>query len=820
MVDMPNKAVWSAAALGVSGAYLLNENLKDRRVKQEEEQQRQMYEVQEEKKQRAAAMRQRTGSTATWANGDANADNLSPFFAAMRERWAMMLDDLEILAKSSLGRQKSFKLPLIPSEHNDAAEVVLGALLALGDPGMAEDLQKYSQNPGLALAKLSAASLSLIRGVFERKWPYDISDGDLGGIVQLAIRDDGPQQGEPSMFVLESCKRNISDLAGLVASLGLYIFQEDCFQNKLCGTPPKLRMRFTTASTGWNATGWNGRLYLTNFPNKSFSLPAYQTNQNTWACSYTNVRLESGTSQTCRAPNLERAMYHLATAMAYRTANVAASRLKELEESLLVAKPNPWNQKGLSLEHVAVKACNETELLQILEQSDRTLIEHNQTKICETISSILEISIPFPENPLDTDEVQGPSPALKMEVATFAQEYVQLLNLSYCEVPKFRNKAPSQCVSKSRVTDQAIKGFITAVPPAHHRLRRKYEKNERDRIDRSRSLVTPSPFLTTAFLVGVCRLLLTFLENDSGADDSYLEDAVEGTLPGSVEEVEDFLNLTVQDDAEQDKKNIPATIEDCFQEIEDAVEDCLRYVRGDRIYVEPDQDADDDAETTEFITETAMTTSKMRTGSVSYTFPGYVVVHFDGEPPPPVTVRASLCRPLKDVLSSAKTLELDQVPRSHYQDDSLQEPINSSGIHVGSKGEDDMAEDATATRMPEGSKRKYRSVEEALKEGGWEFVRKKKHICYRRIVKTADDRDQEQHFVMSSTPSDCRSERAALATLHRLDENSEPVLAKTGKRQLRKCYVCQLEMEDICFTKTQLKKKVAIKCKECAATIA
>lgn len=64
----------------------------------------------------------------------------------------------------------------------------------------------------------------------------------------------------------------------------------------------------------------------------------------------------------------------------------------------------------------------------------------------------------------------------------------------------------------------------------------------------------------------------------------------------------------------------------------------------------------------------------------------------------------------------------------------------------------------------------WRTVETLLSQGGWRFVRNSGHLHFRRAVTVPGDGSVvHQAFTMASTPSDVRAGRNAAATLRRLD---------------------------------------------------
>jgi hypothetical protein len=380
-----------------------------------------------------------------------------------------MIEEVEARAKAKYGRRKSLMLPLLPCESNSPVEIKLGAAIALADEEAVNIiLEDCPVSPGLALAKLSVESIYLIRNVFEKKWIYPVRMEDLQKIFHLALHDPTAQSGGPALITLESFNRANSRITDLVTSLGLYIFSVNDFELKLdIRKMDKLpRMKFTLGRYG----SLQGNLYVTNFC-CSFSVPVYLSEQGGVKFLLTDIRLEEKGSRPS-IPDRELAMSYFATVMAYQTANIAANRLRKLQTLT--------DQQSLSLEHIAVTCGFENDSLHVMEQGDLALINHNRTKIFDAVETTLGKYVPCPDRPYEITS-HAPSAALKIEIHTFTQDYVKLLHLSYCEIPKIRGKPPSRCVHETRVGDQATDGFLKSTPLAFHRIRRKYEKNERER---------------------------------------------------------------------------------------------------------------------------------------------------------------------------------------------------------------------------------------------------------------------------------------------------------------------------------------------------
>ena len=85
-----------------------------------------------------------------------------------------------------------------------------------------------------------------------------------------------------------------------------------------------------------------------------------------------------------------------------------------------------------------------------------------------------------------------------------------------------------------------------------------------------------------------------------------------------------------------------------------------------------------------------------------------------------------------------------------------------------------------------------RSVLDVLKSGGWELIRRKNHLVYRRKISPSNgdeevrDGPSHQTFTMSKTPSDWRSSRNSLSRLRRLDKERYKLHADADADERRK----------------------------------
>ena len=75
------------------------------------------------------------------------------------------------------------------------------------------------------------------------------------------------------------------------------------------------------------------------------------------------------------------------------------------------------------------------------------------------------------------------------------------------------------------------------------------------------------------------------------------------------------------------------------------------------------------------------------------------------------------------------------------------------------------------------------AFEEALREGGWQFKRQRKHIVYERMRVDETGNVQREVYTRACTPSDRRSNSNMLADLNRRNAASPPAaLSRTTRR--------------------------------------
>ena len=306
------------------------------------------------------------------------------------------------------------------------------------------------------------------------------------------------------------------------------------------------------------------------------------------------------------------------------------------------------------------------------------------------------------------------------------------------------------------------------------------------------------------------------------------EEIISGELPVPLSEAEEFLRLRVegQEDAvevslspEQSVENYlsstSSTESKCSLErlsnLTEQIKSTVIFSEGDRVIVsdEPGHLASSE-EPEHNSSSTALVGKRKQIGSVVFTTATLCFVHLDGECAPiPIPVeRCSHCDEDADEVSDE---DVGDAPAEHQ----WQEVVSDSDDESEAEGEDP-SEDG----MTEPVADRPRTVEEALKSGGWKLMRSKKHIVYSRRARiSSDDKGFEQNVVLSKTPSDRRANLNSLALLRRLDEAIDEVLGPSttgGSGRAIECSICRAQ-KDVCeFSKTQAKKSNA-KCLDCVA---
>jgi hypothetical protein len=314
------------------------------------------------------------------------------------------------------------------------------------------------------------------------------------------------------------------------------------------------------------------------------------------------------------------------------------------------------------------------------------------------------------------------------------------------------------------------------------------------------------------------RLLLTLGKSISGGGDYDAK----GVLPGTLDEAEAFLNVKLGEDNE-DNNDEPLQLESPLEELaSELVAGLQEFPIGQRVTVANFNDADYNPNSNENVSiDTLSLESNIGIIVSSVSGSGVVQILFDDNPTPEFVPREAVQK-LDLVYTDQHNNDKVSVEGMHQKcgtvngkkkldSADLAEKVkespkkNNKRMLVDTVEEDESSEveGIFNDNLPPGGQ-KCRTIEDALREGGWEFIRSKKHIRYRRRVKSGS-RTKHQHFTMAKTPSDFRAMRNALATLNRLNSESTGIQdeVKDGHFQ---CVNCLRSLPELCFSKNQLKK--------------
>jgi len=420
-------------------------------------------------------------------------------------------EGVEPLRSNNLQR---LNLPLISNEH-DKEDVMLAAALALGDDDVVEKVTKLfpKQKLGIGLTKFCTRRITQIINSLESIEDVDIDIKIVSMIVQLGIYDDDCRSGKPRMIPLpDECNYDYKQLSNAARKCGMYLMNTSNFKSTIL--PIRNAIRFNLSNR------WEGdeQAVLTNF-NCSYEVDAKVRVTETASeirkqakPDYSTIRLVGGTSKKYKRLEInEEAITELyAKKISAEMAKIAAKRLRRLVSQYNLGSVGSQGNEGVSLEHIAVSSGYTGELLSTLEASDQVIITENSSNIHMTLQATLEKNIPPPED----DEVKGretPSAALALEISQFITNYLKLVLLSYCETPRLNGTNPSGFVPKFSVLDDALQDSCwTSTAMMVHSTRRTLVKTERERIIRSRKLVTIGRVHSAAF-IGFWWMLMSWL---------------------------------------------------------------------------------------------------------------------------------------------------------------------------------------------------------------------------------------------------------------------------------------------------------------------
>ena len=221
-----------------------------------------------------------------------------------------------------------------------------------------------------------------------------------------------------------------------------------------------------------------------------------------------------------------------------------------------------------------------------------------------------------------------------------------------------------------------------------------------------------------------------------------------GTLPGTVEEAEAFLNLAVDEEA--------CNSEDSSREaLMDAIKAAMKPIDKPLLMASAHTSRADKPPEFEVVGARVEVLSPHdragAVGSVSLVLADWVVVQLDGHRHPDQFMCGSL-RALAEPKSSPAKRPIFQKQAADHENENVAPTPTSA----------DEAE-------PQEKPTKVRTIEEALRAGGWQFKRQRKHIIYERTLTDETGAVRREVITRARTPSDCRSNKNLLAGINRLN---------------------------------------------------
>jgi len=524
---MANKAVIGAVAAGIAG-YAAKESFKDWQVERERKNREQAQRDREEEMERRLEEKLRKEGVRSFKdemNGIAtNREFQMKVFSHLEE----MLFGLTVKVGEGEGatlqnrNHQMLNLPLMSNE-NDEEDLMLAAAFALGDSDVVDRVaESFSkQKLGIGLKKFTNRSIMNIISVFRSLKDPDIDHASLRLFVIFGV-DHNDFRGEKPSLIFPTVKNfpaYSDNLRKWGAKFGIYVSQEAWLQ-RTSKVPKKLPRAWDRATFSldkrFHKAGSEG-LILSNF-RCDFETP-YVIEQDGWdeirgtrqklSFSFEEIRLIRSNAARARhgtrKPDLDAIAHAFASKIVAGMACDAAERLSQL------LKRRGRYEEGISLEHISIHAGKGGDLLKHLAEADMNMISGHNEIICSTLNDTLLKCVPPPAlDEQDLAEGESPWGKLDAEISTFVDAYLQLVNLSYCEVPLLSGRPPSAFVPKYSVFGEVTqhKDCIWSDNPVLVcGVRRMQMKEERKRLARSRELVAPGARSNIFFIISTWAIL-------------------------------------------------------------------------------------------------------------------------------------------------------------------------------------------------------------------------------------------------------------------------------------------------------------------------
>ncbi|KAL7552491.1 hypothetical protein ACHAWF_015736 [Thalassiosira exigua] len=493
---MANKAVVSVAALGL-GAYAVSENFKDWRARRERRAEAQERRDREDAwARRLEEARKKEGEHAASTSGKGDFLLQRAFAAGVFARVEEILYDLVLGAgdtakPSRRDDLRRLDLPLMSDDY-DQEDLMLAAAFALGDDKLVERVAKLfrKQKLGIGLVKFPPSAILHIIETFEGIAVPDINDQCLNLFVRLGIYNDSFQSGEPYISPIhDKFATDYLTLVRFSEEFGFHVTRDSTFNFSPNWRRRTFRLELDHRKRKENlrrGVERDAQILVGNFM-CSFTAPFRTVGGDDGSVVPDLDRVSLRGKKHCRvAPNTRAMAGVLAQRIASSMAKVAAKRLRSL-----VSRRRGGER--VSHEHIAVCSGYDGDLLKVLEDSDQAMILGNKDMIRSTLRETLKRTVPQSET--------GEHGDLRNDIESFIEDYLKLITLSYCEIPRFGGSPPSSFVPEYDVPNEAKDGTIWKTSPMLiHSTRRMLVKGERERISRSRMIVSPRGIYALSFI--------------------------------------------------------------------------------------------------------------------------------------------------------------------------------------------------------------------------------------------------------------------------------------------------------------------------------
>lgn len=503
---MANKVVVGAMAAGIAG-YALTEKVREMEVNRERARREQEHrDRQEESKRRLEEKLRKEGYRSMRAEMDSIANDRM-VQREFQKRFESYLEEMLFGLTEKIGEGEgatrfnrnlqTLNLPLMSNEC-DKEDLMLAAALALGDSNVVDRvIESFSkQRLGIGLKKFSERSVQNIISVFQSLQDPNIDHTSLSIFITFAFRYSGLREEKPGLFIPKDAPPYSNNLCKWGEKFGIFVSEKSWMQ--LSSKMPQkslgksFHVKFDFDERRYYREDESGGLMLSNF-RCAFEVPCSRD----LSLNFEAVRLLQKRRPKRCTPDLDAIAHVFASKIAAGMANEAAKRLSQL------VKQRRDCEEGISLEHISICAGKGSDLLKNLSEADTNMISGHKEMIESTLNNTLLKSVP-PPCETDLEEGESPQEKLSAEVSAFVGAYIELVDLSYCEVPLLSGKPPSEYVPTysvfGEVTQQKDCIFV-GDPIMTLSVRRIQTKDERERLARSRHLVAPGTSYSIMFVL-------------------------------------------------------------------------------------------------------------------------------------------------------------------------------------------------------------------------------------------------------------------------------------------------------------------------------